>query len=97
VHLHLLNPDPAVFCCICVGGLISAGACYLVHDPFYERSQGSRLTETAGPSTVLPFASASSSSSLIQPQGLGASVIVVFLYGKEVDIYVILLFLIARL
>jgi hypothetical protein len=42
-HLLWLNPDPAVFCCKCVGGLISAGVCCLVGNPVYERSQGSRL------------------------------------------------------
>ena len=34
--------------CICIGGLISGGVCCLVGDPVSERSQGSRLVETAG-------------------------------------------------
>jgi hypothetical protein len=39
-----------------------------------ERSQESRLIETAGPPIGSPFSSASSSFSLIQPQGSPASV-----------------------
>jgi hypothetical protein len=39
-----------------------------------ERSQGSRSVETAGLPMRLPFSSASSSLSLIQPQGSPASV-----------------------
>jgi hypothetical protein len=33
---------------MCVGGLISAGLCCLFGGPIFERSQGSRLIETAG-------------------------------------------------
>ena len=47
VHLLWLNPDPAVLCCICVGGLISTGVCCLVSGPVPERSWGPRLIETA--------------------------------------------------
>jgi hypothetical protein len=68
------DPDPAVLWCICVGGLISAGVCCLVDDPVFERPQWFRLIETAGPPTGSPSSSASSSFSLIQPQGSAASV-----------------------
>ena len=44
---HMWN----VLCCICIGGLISAGACCLVGGPVSERSRESRLIETAGPPT----------------------------------------------
>jgi hypothetical protein len=40
----------------------------------FERSQGSRLIETAGSPTGLPSSSVSSSFSLIQQQGSDASV-----------------------
>ena len=69
MHLLWLDPDPAILCCICVGGLILAGVCCLVVVPVSERSPGSRLIETAGPITGLPSSSASSSFLLIQPQG----------------------------
>jgi hypothetical protein len=46
---------------MCVLGLISAGICCLVGGPVSERSQGSRLTETAGSPTGLASSSASSS------------------------------------
>jgi hypothetical protein len=45
--------------CMYVGGLISASVCCLFGGPVFERSQGSRLIETAGPSTGSPFSSAS--------------------------------------
>jgi hypothetical protein len=59
VHHLLVNTDPEVLHCMYVGGLISAGVCCLVGGPVFERSQGSRLIETAGPPTGLPFSSAS--------------------------------------
>jgi hypothetical protein len=71
---YLTHPDPSVLCCICVGGLLSAGVCCLAGGPMSERSQRSRLVETAGPPTGLPPSSASSSFFLIQPQGSEASV-----------------------
>jgi hypothetical protein len=37
VHLLWLNPEPAVFCFICVRGLISASVWCLVGDPVSER------------------------------------------------------------
>jgi hypothetical protein len=54
VPLFWLNPDPAVLCCTCVGGLIRAGVCCLFGGPVIERSLGSRLIETIGPPTGLP-------------------------------------------
>ena len=54
-----------------IGSIISAGECGMVRVPISERSQGSR--ETAGPPTRSPFSSASSSLTLIQPQGSAAS------------------------
>jgi hypothetical protein len=75
VHLLWLNPDLEVLCCICSGGLLSAGVCCLVGGPVSERSWGSRIIETAGPPTGSPSSSASSGLSLIQPQGLEASVL----------------------
>jgi hypothetical protein len=53
---------------------MSAGVCCLVGGSVSERSQGSRLIETAGPLTGSPSSSASSSFPLIQQQGLAASV-----------------------
>jgi hypothetical protein len=69
-----MNTDLAVLCCMCVGGLISAGVCYLFGGPVFERSRGSRLIETAGPPTQLPSSSASYSFSLIQQRRSAASV-----------------------
>ena len=63
-----------VLCYVCVGGLISAGICSLFGGPVFERFQGSRLIETSGPPTGLPFSSVSFSLSLIQQQGSAASV-----------------------
>jgi hypothetical protein len=74
MHLLWLNLDPAVLCSICIGGLISAGVCFLVGGPVYDKSQGSRLVETAGSPTVSSSFSASYSFSLIQPWGSEASV-----------------------
>jgi len=74
MHLLLLNPDPGVLCGVCVGGLISAAACCLVSDPVSERSQGSRIIETAGPPSGLSSSSASSSFFLIQLEESAASV-----------------------
>jgi hypothetical protein len=59
---------------MCVGGLILTGECYLVGDPVSERSQASKIIETADPPTGLPSSSASSSFSLIQLQGSSDSV-----------------------
>jgi hypothetical protein len=69
-----MNTDLEVLYCMCVRGLISAGVCCLFSGPVFERSQGSRLTKTAGPPTGSPFSLASFSFSLIQPQGSAASV-----------------------
>jgi hypothetical protein len=80
----VLNPDPAVLCCICVGGPISAGVCCLVGVPVSERSHRSRLIETAGSPTELSF-SASFSLSLIQPQGSS-----VFVHWLGVSIRILL-------
>jgi hypothetical protein len=74
MHLLLLRPDQVVLCCICVRGLVSAGVCCLVGDSVSERSQGSRLVETAGLPLGLPSSSASSSFYLIRPQGSLVSV-----------------------
>jgi hypothetical protein len=68
VYLRWLNPDLEVLYYMCVGGLISAGACCLVGAPGFERSQGSRLIETAGPPTGSP-SSVYFCFFLIQPQG----------------------------
>jgi len=54
---------------MCVGGLISAGVCCLVGEPVSERSQGSRLIDTADSPTGLPSSSTSSGFSLIQQRG----------------------------
>jgi hypothetical protein len=40
---------------VCVGGLISAGVWCLFGGPVFERSRGSGLIETAGPSTGFFF------------------------------------------
>jgi hypothetical protein len=48
VHLLSLRSDQAVLFCICAGGLISASVGYLVGGSVSERTQGSRLVETAG-------------------------------------------------
>lgn len=74
VHLLWLNPELAIWCCICVWGLISAGECCLVGGSNFVRTLGSRLIETVGPSTGLPSFSASFILSLIQLQGSPASV-----------------------
>ena len=68
MHLLSLSPDQAVLCCICDRGLISAVLCCLVGGLVSERSWGSRLVEIADHS-IGSFFSASSSLSLIQPQG----------------------------
>ena len=49
--------DLAVLYCMCAGGLISTGVCCLFGCPVFERSQESRLMETAGAPTGLPFSS----------------------------------------
>jgi hypothetical protein len=54
-----MNIDLEVLYCMCVGGLISAGVCYLFGGPVFERSRRSRLIKTAGPPIGLPFSSAS--------------------------------------
>ena len=74
MHLLPLRPDPTVLCCICVGSLGLARLCCLVGGSVSERSQGSRLVETAGLPMGLPSSSASSSFSLIQSQESPASV-----------------------
>jgi hypothetical protein len=80
VHHLLVNTDPEVLHCMYVGGLISAGVCCLVGGPVFERSQGSRLIETAGPPTGLPFSSASFS--LPQCKQLSMCTVSVFLLAK---------------
>jgi hypothetical protein len=50
-----MNTDPDVLYCMCVGGLISSGICCLFGGPVFEKSQGSRLIETAGSPTGSPF------------------------------------------
>jgi hypothetical protein len=59
VHHLLMNTDQVVLCCMCVGVLISVGVCCLFGGPVFEKFWGSRLIETAGPPTGLPFSSAS--------------------------------------
>ena len=54
-----MNTDLEVLYYMCVRGFISAGVCCLFVGPVFERSQGSRLTKTAGPPTGSPFSSAS--------------------------------------
>jgi hypothetical protein len=61
-------------CYICVQDLIQASVCCQVGGIFSERSQVSRLVETAGIPMVLPSYLASSSLFLIQPQGSPTSV-----------------------
>lgn len=60
-YLLWVNPDTAVLWWICAQGLISVGICCLVGGPVSERFQGSKLIESAGPSTWSSFSSASSS------------------------------------
>jgi hypothetical protein len=56
-HRHL---SPLLYmCCYKCHHLRSVGVCCLVGGPVSERSQGSRLIETAGSPTGLPFSSAS--------------------------------------
>jgi hypothetical protein len=69
-----MNTDQEVLYCMCVVGLISAGICCLFGGPVFERSQGSRLIDTASSPTGSPFSSASFSFSLIQQQGSAATV-----------------------
>jgi hypothetical protein len=54
-----MNPDQAVLCCMSFGSLISAGVCCLFGGPVFERYQGFRLIETAGPPIRSPSSSAS--------------------------------------
>jgi hypothetical protein len=54
-----MNTDPEVLYCMSVEGLISAGVCCLFGGSMSERSQGSRLVETAGSPTESSFSSAS--------------------------------------
>ena len=63
-----MNTDLKVLYCMCVGGLISAEVCCLFGGPVFEKFNGSRLIETAGPPTgclLLSFFQ----DSLIQQQG----------------------------
>jgi hypothetical protein len=48
-----MNTDLKDLYCMCVGRLILAGICCLFGGPVFERSQGSRLIETAGLPTGL--------------------------------------------
>jgi hypothetical protein len=68
--------SPLLYMCWRGGGvfLISAGVCCLVGGSVSERSHGSRLVETDGLPMGSPSSSASSSLSLIQPQGSPASI-----------------------
>jgi hypothetical protein len=59
---------------VCVGSPISGGVCCLFGGPLSERPHGSRLIETAGPPTGLPFSSAFFQPFLIQQQVSAASV-----------------------
>ena len=59
---------------MCIEGLISADACSLVGGPVFERSQESRLVETVSPPTRSPSYAASSTFTVIQPQGFAASI-----------------------
>ena len=54
-----MNTDLAVLCCICVGGLISTGIGCLFGALVFDRPWGSRLIETIGHPTGLPFSSVS--------------------------------------
>ena len=69
-----MNPDPAVFCYICVGEFISAGVCWLVGIPVSERTRRFRLIETTGRPTMLLSSSSSSWFSIIETQCSAASV-----------------------
>ena len=65
----------AVLCYICVRDLGPASVSCMVGAQWSEKSQGSRLVETAGlPMGSPSSSSASSSLSLIQPQGFSTSV-----------------------
>ena len=80
VYLLLKSQDSAVICYKYIEGLI----CYLVGGPMSERSQGSRSIETSGPPTGLLSSSASSSFSLIQPQGSAMlSIVWVQIYASD--------------
>jgi hypothetical protein len=68
VTLLSLRSDQAVVCYICLRGLISASVCCLVRCSKSERSQASRLVETAGLPMGLHSFEASSIFSLIQSQ-----------------------------
>jgi hypothetical protein len=61
-----MNTDPAVLYFICVGGFKSDGICCLVDSQVFEIT---RLIETAGPPTGLPFFSASFSLSYFKNRG----------------------------
>jgi hypothetical protein len=58
-----MNTDQAVLYCLC------AGVCYLVGGSVFERSQGSRLIETAGSPTGSSFSSASFNSPQFNNRG----------------------------
>jgi hypothetical protein len=83
VHLLSLRPDQAVsaiYVFLFVGGgggvLISAGICCQVGGCSVSDISGYGLVETAGLPMRLPSSSASSSFSLIQPQGyLGLTIV----------------------
>jgi hypothetical protein len=66
--LLLLRPNQAVPCCICVGGLMSAGVCCLVGGSVSETSLESRSHVSAG-HMGQHCSSASFSFSPSQPQG----------------------------
>ena len=74
VFLFSLRPDQVIFGYICVRGLRPASLCCLIDGLVSERSQGSKLVETAGLPMGSPSSTTSSSLSLIQPQGSLASV-----------------------
>jgi hypothetical protein len=60
-----LRADQAILCCVCVGDLRPASACCLSGASVTERSQGSRLVESASLPMETPSSSNSSSLSLI--------------------------------
>jgi hypothetical protein len=64
-------------------GLISAGVCCLAGNLVSEISRESRLVETTGLPMRLPYSSASSYFSLIQPQGSPA-----FIHCFSINIYI---------
>ena len=69
MHLLPLRPEQEYVCCIGVGDLSPVPECCLVGGSVFERSQESRLVETAGLPMGSPTSSASSRLSPIQALG----------------------------